>query len=91
MQLLDFNYINQLKKKGSNMKNNNSFRIMKLNLKLILKKYTQNQTCRKYEKMYFELVDRSAKLVAQWQAYGFMHGVLNTDNFSKINNQYAII
>lgn len=36
----------------------------------------------KYEKMFFELVDKSAKLIAQWQAYGFMHGVMNTDNFS---------
>ena len=25
---------------------------------------------------------RSALLVASWQAYGFMHGVLNTDNFA---------
>ncbi len=36
----------------------------------------------KYEKMYFELVDKSAKLLAQWMAYGFQHGVINTDNFS---------
>lgn len=36
----------------------------------------------KYEKMYSELVDKSAKLLAQWQAYGFQHGVMNTDNFS---------
>ncbi len=36
----------------------------------------------KYEKMFFELVDNTAKLMAQWQAYGFMHGVMNTDNMS---------
>ncbi|UTJ07250.1 protein adenylyltransferase SelO [Arcobacter roscoffensis] len=36
----------------------------------------------KYQKMFYELVDRSSELVAYWQAYGFMHGVLNTDNFS---------
>ncbi|MCP4969320.1 MAG: YdiU family protein [Arcobacter sp.] len=36
----------------------------------------------KYEMMYFNLVDKTAKLVAQWQAYGFMHGVMNTDNMS---------
>ncbi|QKF73777.1 YdiU family protein [Aliarcobacter faecis] len=36
----------------------------------------------KYELMFFELVDRSAKLLALWQSYGFCHGVLNTDNFS---------
>lgn len=36
----------------------------------------------KYEKMYFELVDKTAKLIALWQVYGFMHGVMNTDNMS---------
>lgn len=36
----------------------------------------------KYEKMFFELVDNTAKLIALWQAYGFMHGVMNTDNMS---------
>ena len=36
----------------------------------------------KIEKMYYELVDNTAKLLAQWQAYGFMHGVMNTDNMS---------
>ena len=29
-----------------------------------------------------ELVRRTASLVAQWQAVGFVHGVGNTDNFS---------
>lgn len=38
----------------------------------------------RYKDFYFELVDRSAKLVAQWQSIGFMHGVLNTDNTSAI-------
>ena len=36
----------------------------------------------KYEKMFYSLVDRSAKLMALWQVYGFQHGVMNTDNFS---------
>lgn len=36
----------------------------------------------KYEKMYYEMVDKTAILMAKWQAYGFMHGVMNTDNFS---------
>jgi len=36
----------------------------------------------KYEKMYFEMVDKTAILMAKWQASGFMHGVMNTDNFS---------
>ena len=29
-----------------------------------------------------EVISQSAKLVAQWQAVGFCHGVLNTDNMS---------
>jgi uncharacterized protein YdiU (UPF0061 family) len=29
-----------------------------------------------------EVVRRTARLVAQWQAVGFMHGVMNTDNMS---------
>ena len=37
---------------------------------------------KKYEKMFFELVDNTAILLAKWQAYGFMHGVMNTDNMS---------
>lgn len=36
----------------------------------------------KYEKMFYSLVDKTAELLALWQAYGFMHGVMNTDNFS---------
>ena len=36
----------------------------------------------RYEKLFFEIVDRTASLMAQWQAYGFMHGVMNTDNMS---------
>ena len=31
-----------------------------------------------------EVVDRTAKLIALWQAYGFTHGVMNTDNMSII-------
>ncbi|MEM8721078.1 MAG: YdiU family protein [Cyanobacteria bacterium P01_G01_bin.39] len=35
-----------------------------------------------YIHFYRELVQRMAKLVAQWMAVGFCHGVLNTDNMS---------
>ncbi|MBB1487006.1 protein adenylyltransferase SelO family protein [Oceanospirillum sediminis] len=31
-----------------------------------------------------EVIKRSARLVALWQAYGFVHGVMNTDNMSLI-------
>ncbi|NER93949.1 MAG: YdiU family protein [Symploca sp. SIO1B1] len=35
-----------------------------------------------YIQFYAELVERVAKLAAQWMAAGFCHGVLNTDNMS---------
>jgi uncharacterized protein YdiU (UPF0061 family) len=35
-----------------------------------------------YIELYKEIVRRTARLVAQWQCYGFCHGVLNTDNMS---------
>lgn len=37
---------------------------------------------KKYELFYAELVEKTAKLMAYWMAYGFMHGVMNTDNMS---------
>jgi serine/tyrosine/threonine adenylyltransferase len=36
----------------------------------------------RYQAFYRELVDRVAKLVAQWMMAGFCHAVLNTDNMS---------
>ncbi|MBV4460697.1 YdiU family protein [Pseudomonas sp. COR58] len=35
-----------------------------------------------YLAMFREIVERNAALIAQWQAYGFCHGVMNTDNMS---------
>jgi uncharacterized protein YdiU (UPF0061 family) len=35
-----------------------------------------------YLHMFQEVLERSARLVAQWQSVGFCHGVLNTDNMS---------
>ena len=32
------------------------------------------------EQVFARYIDRSAKLVAQWMAVGFVHGVMNTDN-----------
>ena len=37
---------------------------------------------RPYHALLAEVTRRTAALVAQWQAAGFMHGVLNTDNMS---------
>ncbi len=36
----------------------------------------------RYSRFYAELVQRVARLAAQWMAAGFCHGVLNTDNMS---------
>jgi uncharacterized protein YdiU (UPF0061 family) len=36
----------------------------------------------KYQRFFDEVMRRTAELVAQWQAFGFVHGVLNTDNMS---------
>jgi uncharacterized protein YdiU (UPF0061 family) len=39
-------------------------------------------TAQPYHALLREVTRRTAELVAQWQAVGFMHGVLNTDNMS---------
>ncbi|KAL2136715.1 hypothetical protein VTI74DRAFT_2126 [Chaetomium olivicolor] len=36
----------------------------------------------RFHRLYREIVRRNALTVAKWQAYGFMNGVLNTDNTS---------
>ncbi len=36
----------------------------------------------RYFKFFTEVVERTAKLIAQWQSVGFCHGVMNTDNMS---------
>lgn len=35
-----------------------------------------------YVQLFTQVVDSTARLIAQWQAAGFMHGVMNTDNMS---------
>ena len=37
-----------------------------------------------YLELFTQICNRNAKLVAQWQAVGFCHGVLNSDNISAI-------
>ncbi len=59
--------------------------LIKKLLDRIIKDYypsIQDNDLDKYAKFYLELVERVAKLVAQWMAAGFCHGVLNTDNMS---------
>ncbi|MCW8944740.1 MAG: YdiU family protein [Sedimenticola sp.] len=41
-----------------------------------------------YLAMYQEIVSRTARLVALWQSYGFVHGVLNTDNMSILGETF---
>jgi len=36
----------------------------------------------RFFKMFSEIVNRTASLIAKWQGVGFCHGVLNTDNMS---------
>ena len=36
----------------------------------------------RFFKMFCEVVERTATLIAKWQAIGFCHGVMNTDNMS---------
>jgi uncharacterized protein YdiU (UPF0061 family) len=36
----------------------------------------------RYFKFFCEVVENTAKLIAQWQGVGFCHGVMNTDNMS---------
>ncbi|BFU89249.1 MAG: UPF0061 protein [Nitrospira sp.] len=36
----------------------------------------------KYARFFREVVERTAKLIAQWQGVGWAHGVMNTDNMS---------
>jgi len=36
----------------------------------------------RYRQWLLEVVERTARLIAQWQAVGFCHGVMNTDNMS---------
>ena len=36
----------------------------------------------RYARFFGAVVERTAALMAQWQAVGFAHGVMNTDNFS---------
>lgn len=38
--------------------------------------------------MFSEISRRSAEMVAGWQAYGFLHGVMNTDNMSILGETF---
>ena len=40
------------------------------------------ETADKYTRFFQEVVEHTAKLIPQWQAVGWAHGVMNTDNMS---------
>lgn len=40
----------------------------------------------RYENLLMEISRRTGKLVAQWQSFGFAHGVLNTDNMNVLGS-----
>ncbi|MBU3606719.1 YdiU family protein [Polynucleobacter sp. MWH-Creno-3A4] len=63
--------------------NNNIVRLQELADELI-KGHYQNASDHKnpYLELFRQICVRNAKLVAQWQAVGFCHGVLNSDNIS---------
>ena len=64
---------------------NNSERLKEL-ADLLMKDHYQE--CQKdnepYLALFQHICERNAKLVAQWQAVGFCHGVLNSDNISAL-------
>ncbi|MDN3610564.1 protein adenylyltransferase SelO [Vibrio ostreicida] len=41
-----------------------------------------------YLAMFEQIVDRTAYMIAMWQAYGFAHGVMNTDNMSILGQTF---
>jgi uncharacterized protein YdiU (UPF0061 family) len=42
----------------------------------------------RYQLWFTEIVQRTADLMSQWSAVGFVHGVMNTDNFSIIGETF---
>jgi len=49
---------------------------------VIERHYPECQGDNKYVDFFAEVVKRTAKMIAGWQAQGFEHGVMNTDNMS---------
>lgn len=41
-----------------------------------------------YAAMFHHIVTRTAEMIAWWQAYGFAHGVMNTDNMSILGETF---
>ncbi|MCL1075219.1 protein adenylyltransferase SelO [Shewanella dokdonensis] len=41
-----------------------------------------------YQQWFVEVVEATARLIASWQAIGFAHGVMNTDNMSIVGDSF---
>ena len=41
-----------------------------------------------YDRMLLEIAGRTAEMIAHWQAFGFAHGVMNTDNMSILGHTF---
>ncbi|NMT63395.1 protein adenylyltransferase SelO [Marinobacter orientalis] len=42
----------------------------------------------RYQRWFVEVVERTARMIADWQAVGFCHGVMNSDNMSIIGDTF---
>ncbi|EEY98453.1 UPF0061 domain-containing protein [Vibrio sp. RC586] len=47
-----------------------------------------NQSVKPYANWFQQVVERTALMIAQWQVYGFNHGVMNTDNMSILGQTF---
>lgn len=46
------------------------------------------QSVKPYANWFQQVVERTALMIAQWQVYGFNHGVMNTDNMSILGQTF---
>lgn len=49
---------------------------------VIARNYPVCHGVQRYQQFFTQVVERTARLMADWQRVGFAHGVMNTDNFS---------
>lgn len=49
---------------------------------VIARNYPDCHGVQRYQQFFTQVVERTARLMADWQRVGFAHGVMNTDNFS---------
>ncbi|PVZ64382.1 protein adenylyltransferase SelO [Pelagibaculum spongiae] len=62
--------------------------LLKELLDYTIKQHFPEVTADDYHGFFSAVVSRTAKLIAQWQAQGFCHGVMNTDNMSIIGDTF---